>query len=86
MVSVPVVSVNGIFSVTVTDPSMIISSEPVGSMPLLQFDASNQTPVVSPTQRPFERTPKSPVDVMVFAQTSEVPAALVTDVTPGATF
>jgi len=50
IVSVPVVSVNGVSNVTITFPSRIISSEPVGSMPLLQFDASDQTPVAPPTQ------------------------------------
>jgi len=50
IVSVPVESVNEISSVTVTFPSMTIVSEPVGSTPLLQFDASDQTPVVPPTQ------------------------------------
>jgi len=60
MVSVPVVSVNGIFSITLTFPSMMILSEPVGSMLLLQLDESDQTPVVSPTQIPFKRTPKPP--------------------------
>jgi len=53
MVSVPVVSVNGISSVTVTFPSMMISSEPVGTISLLQLDESDQTPVVSPTQIPL---------------------------------
>jgi len=36
IVSSPVVSVNAIFSVTVTDPSMTILSEPTGSIPPLQ--------------------------------------------------
>jgi len=85
MVSVPVISVNGIFSITLTAPSMVISSELVGTMLLLQLFRSDHTPTAPPTQIPFERTPKSPVDAMVFVQTSEVPAALVTDVTPGAT-
>ena len=49
-VSVPVVSVNGISSVTVTAPSMMISSEPVGSMPLLQLDESDHNTVAPPTQ------------------------------------
>jgi len=43
MVSVPEVSVNGISSVTVTDPSMIILSEPIGSMLSLQLSGSDQT-------------------------------------------
>jgi len=50
MVSVPVVSVNGMSSVTVTAPSMIISSVPAGDTPSLQFDPTDQTPVVPPTQ------------------------------------
>jgi len=65
MVSVPVVSVNGISSVTVTFPSMVISSEPVGSTPLLQFDASDQTPVVPPTQTPLATGATSTVTVAV---------------------
>jgi len=51
MISVPVVSMKGISSVTITFPSMIISSEPVG-MPLLQLFRSDHTPVEPPTQ-PF---------------------------------
>jgi len=47
------VSVNGIFSVTVIPPSMIISSEPVGSTPLLQLFRSDQSPVAPPSQTPF---------------------------------
>jgi len=65
MVSVPVVSVNGIFSITVTDPPMMILSEPVGSVSLLQFRGSDQlvlspSPSELPSQIPFEGTPKSP--------------------------
>jgi len=52
--------VNGIFSITLTDPSMMILSEPVGSIPLLQLNESVHAPTAPPTQRPFERTPKSP--------------------------
>jgi len=43
MVSVPVVSVNETSSVTVTVPSMIILSEPIGSMLSLQLSGSDQT-------------------------------------------
>jgi len=43
IVKVPVVSVNGIFSETVTDPSMIILSEPIGSTSSLQLSGSDQT-------------------------------------------
>jgi len=50
MVSVPVVSENRISSVTITFPSMVMVSEPVGSMPLLQLNRSDQTPVAPPTQ------------------------------------
>jgi len=50
IVSVPVVSVNGIFSVTVTDPSMVILSRPPGSIPPLQFVVLDQFPVAPPTQ------------------------------------
>jgi len=54
MVSVPVVSVNGISSVTVTFPSMIISSESVGRVSLLQLNRSDQvTPLPPPTQTPL---------------------------------
>jgi len=53
MVSVPEVSVNEISSVTITDPPMIISSEPVGSTPLVQLFRSDHTPVGPPTQTPF---------------------------------
>jgi len=42
MVSVPVVSVNETSSVTVTAPSMTISSEPIGSTLLLQLSWSDQ--------------------------------------------
>jgi len=56
IVSVPVVSVNGVSSVTITFPSMIISSEPVGRASLLQFDASDQTPVAPPSQTPLGQT------------------------------
>jgi len=42
IVKVPVVSVKEISSVTVTDPSMMISSEPVGSVSLLQLRGSDQ--------------------------------------------
>jgi len=77
MVSVPVVSVNGIFSITLTDPSMMILSEPVGSMPLLQLNDSDHTPTgAPPTQRPFERTPKSPASTGDWdVDTGEVSAA-----------
>jgi len=44
MVSVPVESVNGIFSVTITDPSMMISSEPIGGTSSLQFCGFVQRP------------------------------------------
>jgi len=54
IVSVPVVSANGISSVTVTAPPMRILSEPVGSVSLLQLDESDHTPAASPTQSPFE--------------------------------
>ena len=50
MVSVPVVSMNPISSVTITFPSMVMVSEPVGSMPLLQLNRSDQTPVAPPAQ------------------------------------
>jgi len=63
IVSVPVVSVNGISSVTITFPSMIISSEPVGSTSLLQFDASDQTPVAPPSQTPFATGIKETVSI-----------------------
>jgi len=43
IVSVPVVSVNEISSVTVTDPSMTIVLEPVGSTSSLQLSGSDQT-------------------------------------------
>jgi len=43
IVKVPVVSVKGISSVTVTDPSMMISSEPIGSTSSLQLSGSDQT-------------------------------------------
>jgi len=56
MVSVPVVSVNEISSVTVAAPSMTIVSEPVGSILLLQFDASDQTPVAPPSHNPLGQT------------------------------
>ena len=49
MVSVPVVSVNGIFSITVTFPSMVILSEPVGRTLLLQLNESDHAPTVGPT-------------------------------------
>jgi len=49
MVSVPVVSVNETSSVTVTVPSMMISSEPIGSTPSLQLFRSDHTPVGPPT-------------------------------------
>jgi len=55
MVSVPVVSVNEISSVTITFPSMMISSEPIGSMSLLQFspfDQESSSPA-PPSQTPF---------------------------------
>ena len=42
MVSVPVVSVNEVSSVTVTAPSMRISSDPIGSTSLLQFCVFDQ--------------------------------------------
>jgi len=42
MVSVPVVRVNGISSVTSTDPSMMILSEPIGSTSSLQLNRSDQ--------------------------------------------
>jgi len=48
IVSVPVVSVNGIFSVTVTFPSMVILSKPPGSIPPLQFAVLDQSPVAPP--------------------------------------
>jgi len=54
MVSDPVVSVNGIFSVTVTFPSMVISSKPTGSIPPLQFAVLDQSPVAPPTQTTIE--------------------------------
>jgi len=44
IVKVPLVSVNGIFSETVTAPSMIMVSEPVGSMSLFQLSGSDQMP------------------------------------------
>jgi len=50
-----VVSVNGIFSVTVTVPSMMISSEPVGRISLLQLFRSDHAPVGPPTQTPFAK-------------------------------
>jgi len=49
-VKVPVVSVNGISSVTITAPSMVIVSKPSGSTPSLQFDGSDHTPLDPPTQ------------------------------------
>jgi len=55
-VSVPVVSVKGISSVTDTPPSIMIVSEPVGSMLLLQLDESDHAPVAPLTQTPFGRT------------------------------
>jgi len=40
---------------------MVILSEPVGSMPLLQLNESDHPPTAAPpTQSPFERTPKLP--------------------------
>jgi len=61
IVSVPVVSVNEISSVTITAPPMRILSEPVGSVSLLQLSRLDHSPSpASPSQIPFERTPKSP--------------------------
>ena len=56
MVSVPVVSVNGISSVTITFPSMTILSEPVGSTSLLQLNRSDHTPPGPPSQIPLGST------------------------------
>ena len=74
IVSVPVVSVNGIFSVTITFPSMIISSEPAGSMSLLQlsaFDQESSSPA-PPSQIPFASggaTPKTEISLSRFSAT-----------------
>jgi len=49
-----VVSVNEISSVTITDPSMMISSEPIGSTSLLQLNGSDQvSPSPPSSQIPF---------------------------------
>ncbi len=54
IVSVPVVSVNETSSVTVAAPSMIMVSEPVGSVSSLQFVGLDQRPSpASPSQIPF---------------------------------
>jgi len=53
IVSVPVLSTNGMSSVTVTVPLIIMMSESVGGASLLQLDESDHTPVASPTQTPF---------------------------------
>jgi len=55
IVSVPVVSVNGISSVTVTIPSMVMVSEPAGRVSLLQLSGSDQfTPSPPPSQTTIE--------------------------------
>jgi len=57
IVKVPLVSVKEIFSVTVAAPSMMISSEPVGSMSLLQFRGSDQLVLSpSPSELPSQTT------------------------------
>jgi len=48
MVSVPVVSIKRISSVTITFPSMMISSEPVGRVSLIQLSWSDQMSVAPP--------------------------------------
>jgi len=77
MVSVPVVSVNGIFSETITFPSMMISSEPVGTISLLQLFRSDHTPIEPPTQIPLGMAPpKLPASTGdVSTEGADVPAA-----------
>jgi len=48
IVKVPVESVKGISSVTVTPPSMIMVSSSVGATPPLQFDGVDHAPMVPP--------------------------------------
>jgi len=61
IVKIPVESVNEISSVTVAAPPMMILSESVGSVSLLQLSRLDHSPSpASPSQIPFGRTPKSP--------------------------
>jgi len=76
MVSVPVVSINEISSVTSTDPSMMILSEPVGRVSLLQFDASDQTPVASPTQTPLATSAGATSTVTVAVSGVDEPSSI----------
>ncbi len=74
MVSVPVVSVNEISSVTITFPSMVMVSEPVGRVSLIQLSGSDQMSVAPPPSQSIGREQTSlviafpvsrPVKVMV---------------------
>jgi len=75
IVKVPVVSVKEISNVTVIFPSMMISSEPVGRVSLLQLDGSDHTPVAPPTQPPLATSAGATSTVTVAVSGADEPSS-----------